>query len=118
MVEDKYFEDYAVGEITCSEEFSVSEQEVATYLRLVRDAHPIHFDREFCQSQFGRPDILVPGCLTLALADAYWATLVTPASPFSPHYATYVKKQNGDPVLYEIDKVMVPYRHPQAAGHE
>jgi acyl dehydratase len=152
MIEDKYFEDYTVGDVVVSEDFSISEQEVETYTKLVRVSHPIHLDKEFCRRQLGRPDLLVPGCLTLAFADAYWANLVTPASPFSPHYGqdrvrylgrlfcsevircefklvdkrpkndaygmltyeTYVRKQSGDPILFEIDKVIVPYRNPHA----
>jgi acyl dehydratase len=148
MIVDKYFEDYTVGDTVVSEEFFISDQAVETYVKLVKLEHPIHFDKAFITKQFGRPDYLVPGCLTLAFADAYWAKLVTPASPFSPHYGqdkvrylgslfcnepihceftladkrlkndrygmltyeTYVKKQNGEPILFEIDKVMVPYR--------
>lgn len=151
MIIEKYFEDYRVGDLVVSEDFFISEQEVETYVKLVKCDHPIHFDKEFIKKQFGRTNYLVPGCLTLAFADAYWARLVTPASPFSPHYGqdkvrylsslfcnepircefrlvdkglkndhygmltyeTYVKKQNGEPVLFEIDKILVPCRHPQ-----
>ncbi len=149
MITDKYFEDYTVGDVFISEEFSISEEEVLTYLKLVRDDHPIHFDRELTKLQFGRSEFLVPGTLTLALADGYCAKLVTPAIPYAPHYGQdkiryvgklfcdevipceykligkgrrndvygmltfeiYVKKQNGDPVIYEIDKALVPYRN-------
>jgi acyl dehydratase len=152
MVTDKYFEDFVVGEIVVSEEFTISNRDVEAYARIVRlDRHP-HFDLGFIQKEFGRPDYLVPGCLTLAFVDGYWANLVSPAVPFSPHYGqdkvrylstlfcnepihcefklidkrpkndryglltfeTYVKRQNGEPVLFEIDKLMVPYRNPRA----
>ena len=148
MVIDKYFEDFVVGETTVSEEFVISNQDVETYAKIVRlDQHP-HFDLGFIQKEFGRPDYLVPGCLTLAFVDGYWANLVSPAVPFSPHYGqdkvrylstlfcnepircefnlidkrvkndryglltfeTYVKRQDGEPVLFEIDKLMVPRR--------
>lgn len=35
MITDRYFEDYVVGEVTRSERFSISEEMVATYLKLV-----------------------------------------------------------------------------------
>lgn len=149
MVENKYFEDYVIGEIVRSEDFVISEEDVAIYLDLVRDDHAVHSDKEFCLRQFGSPDLVVPGCLVLAMADSYWANLVTPSFPFSPHYGhdkirytdrltcgeivycefkliekstknkvygmlsfeTYVKKKNGEPIIYEIDKVLVPFRN-------
>ena len=153
MITDRYFEDYVVGEVTRSERFSISEEMVATYLKLVGDDHAVHSYKEFCRRRFGSPDLVVPGCLILALADSYWANLVTPSDPFSPHYGqdkvrylgrltcgeevsceftlkesmrkdalygmlvyeTYVKKTDGTPVLYEIDKVLVPFREKQPA---
>jgi acyl dehydratase len=152
MVVDKYFEDFIVGDTVVSEEFFISDRAVEAYVNVVHLEHHIHFDREFIQKEFGRPDYLVPGCLTLAFVDAYWANLVSPAVPFSPHYGqdkvrylstlfcnerircefklidkrpkndryglltyeTYVKRQNVEPVLFEIDKLMVPYRNPRA----
>jgi acyl dehydratase len=151
MVVDKYFEDFTVGDTVVSEEFFISDQDVETYVKIVRLQHYIHFGREFIKKEFGRTDYLVPGCLTLAFVDAYWAKLVSPAIPFSPHYGhdkvrylsrlfcnepihceftlvdkrlkndrygmltydTYVKRQNGEPVLFEIDKLMVSYRNPR-----
>jgi acyl dehydratase len=151
MVTDKYFEDFVVGDIVVSEVFTISNRDVETYAKIVRlDRHP-HFDLKFIQKEFGRPDYLVPGCLTLAFVDGYWANLVSPAVPFSPHYGqdkvrylstlfcnepircefklidkrpkndryglltfeTYVKRQNGEPLLFEIDKLMVPCRSPR-----
>ena len=147
MIENKYFEDYHEGEVTLSEEFVISEEDVAIYLKLVGDDHAVHSDKEFCRKQFGTPDLVVPGCLILARADSYWANLVTPSSPYSPHYGqdkvrylgrltcaekvhceftlkecrprddvygmltfeTYVKKADGTPVLFELDKVLVPF---------
>lgn len=154
MVIDKYFEDFVVGDVVASEEFFISDEAVETYVKIVGLEHYIHFDREFIKKEFGRPDYLVPGCLTLAFVDAYWAKLVSPAVPFSPHYGqdkvrylsslfcnerircefklidkrlkndryglltfeTYVKRRNGEPVLFEIDKLLVPCRNPRTNG--
>jgi len=156
MVENKYFEDYVVGEIARTEDFVISEEDVANYLDLVGDDHAVHRDKEFCLKQFGSHDLVVPGCLILAIADSYWANMVTPSFPFSPHYGhdkiryigrltcgeiiycefkliekcakntiygmlsfeTYVKKKNGEPIIYEIDKVLVLYRNTKHTKYE
>ena len=81
-----YYEDYAVGDLTRSEPFRIGEAQVRAYLAIVGDDHAAHNDRAFCWREFGRPDLVVPGMLTLAFADSLWARLVTPSKPFSPHY--------------------------------
>ena len=150
MIENKYYEDYVAGDVVVSDRFVLTEQDVANYCKLVGDDHRIHTDKEFCLEQTGIAEVVVPGCLTLAMADSHWSALVTPSSPYSPHYGhdkvrylnrllsnetvycefkliekrphdrvygmlvfeTYVKKSNGDPVLFEIDKLLVPFRNP------
>jgi acyl dehydratase len=152
MIENKYFEDYNVGDVVVSDAFTVTEADVTTYCRLVGDNHRIHIDKAFCMEQIGVSEVVVPGCLTLALADSRWATLVTPSSPYSPHYGhdkvrylsrllsnesvfcefrliekrqhdntygmlifqTYVKKSTGESVLFEIDKLLIPFREKAA----
>jgi acyl dehydratase len=148
MIENKFYEDYAEGDLMVSVPFAITEEEVIRYCILVRDDHKIHTDKEFCFQQIGVSELVVPGCLILALADSRWATLVTPSTPYSPHYGhdkvrylnrllsnetvvcefkligkhphnqtygmlvfeTYVKRTNGDPILFEIDKLLVPFK--------
>ncbi|MER1969099.1 MaoC family dehydratase [Castellaniella sp. GW247-6E4] len=148
MIENKYYEDYEVGELVVSDTFAISTEDVAAYCKLVGDDHKIHLDKEFCKQQLGVDEVVVPGCLTLAMADSRWAALVTPSDPYSPHYGqdkvrypnrllanepifcefklidkrkhndvygmltfeTYVRNLNGDAILFEIDKVLVPFR--------
>jgi acyl dehydratase len=145
----RYFEDYEPGEKIVSEEFSVSEEELASYLKLFPVEHPMHKDKEVCRKMLGTPDLLVPGCMTLAYADYYWSKIVAPKELLILHYGhdkiryispllcnekvhcefkvietkvkdqkygtvtfeTYVIKNDGKPVLYEIDKVLVPIRN-------
>lgn len=151
MIENKYFEDYVIGNVVVSDTFVITDAKVTAYCKLVGDDHQIHLDKEFCREQLGVAEVVVPGCLTLALADSRWAALVTPSKPYSPHYGqdkvrypnrllanepvfcefklvekrkhndvygmltfeTYVKKSNGDAVIFEIDKVLVPFRNPE-----
>ena len=152
MVENKFFEDYVTGDLVVSDRFAITEEAVANYCALVGDDHKIHTDREFCREQIGVPEVVVPGCLILAFADSRWAALVTPSTPYSPHYGhdkvrylnrllsnetvfcefkliekrrhdsvygmltfeVYVKKDDGSPVLFNIDKVLVPFKTPEA----
>ena len=152
MIENKYFEDYAVGDVVVSDTFVITEADVVAYCRLVGDDHQIHLDKEFCKEQLGVSEVVVPGCLTLAFADSRWAALVTPSNPYSPHYGqdkvrypnrllanedvfcefeltekrkhndvygmltfeTYVKKSTGEVVIFEIDKLLVPFRNPES----
>lgn len=151
MIENKYFEDYVVGDVVVSDSFIITEADIQAYCKLVGDDHQIHLDKEFCRKQLGIPEVVVPGCLTLAFADSRWAALVTPSDPYSPHYGqdkvrypnrllanetifcefkliekrkhndvygmltfeTYVKKSNGDAVIFEVDKLLVPFRNPK-----
>ena len=153
MIEDKYFEDYKIGDVVISDTFAITAAEIKAYCKLVGDDHQIHLDPEFCRSQLGIAEVVVPGCLTLAMADSRWAALVTPSDPYSPHYGqdkvrypnrllagepaycdfqlkdkhhhnaeygmltfeTYVKKSDGTVFLFEIDKVLVPFRNPAEA---
>lgn len=147
----KYFEDYKVGDLTITEPFTITDEIIAAYLKIVRDDHAIHNDKAYCLKEFGRADLVVPGMLTLAFADSLWAKLVTPSKPYSPHYGqdkvrylaplfggesvrceykivdmsprndtygmitfeTYVKKLDGTAVIFETDKILVPYKEPR-----
>lgn len=148
MIENKYFEDYSVGEVVVSDVFAITDADIRAYCSLLGDNHQIHLDKEFCREQLGIAEVVVPGCLTLAMADSRWAALVTPSKPYSPHYGqdkirypnrllanepvccefklvekhghndiygmltfeTYVRKTTGEVVIFEIDKVLVPFR--------
>ena len=42
MIENKYYEDYVAGEVVVSDHFVLTEQDVATYCKLVGDDHRMH----------------------------------------------------------------------------
>jgi len=70
----RYFEDISIGDKYESGTKTVSEEDLFAYCRAAGNTEPLHLDREFIKKHTQFKDLLVPGPLTLGIANALEGT--------------------------------------------
>ncbi len=85
-MENKYYEDFTLGERTVSPAQVITEEQIRSFCSLSGCMHPVHLDQALCRERFGNPALLAPGTLLLSLTDGAFASFVSPSTPFCPHY--------------------------------
>ena len=85
MTEQRFFEDFRVGEVIAPPGHTVTEADMERYIQATDSAHPYHDDPEYCRAQ-GLSGIIIHGSLVLGLVDGFLARHVCPRDVRALHY--------------------------------
>lgn len=85
-LDDKYFEDYSVGEVVVSGGRTVTDADLRLYQGATGTDHPNHTDAEYCRRHAVLKGICAPGVLILGYLDAFTTSVLTRFMASSMHY--------------------------------
>lgn len=108
--DDRYFEDYSVGQRFQSGGRTLADADIRLYMGATGTDHPNHSDEEYCRAHPILEGICAPGVLVLGYLDAFTTSTITRYMASSMHYGhdkiRYVKPVYvGDTVHAEIEVV-------------
>lgn len=86
MTEEKIFDDYESGETHQTQGRTVTDSDIRMWIGATDATHPNHVNSEYAQSHPAFDDVVVPGVLTLALADAFCAKTISRPAAYGMNY--------------------------------
>lgn len=84
--DDRYYEDYAVGQRFESGGRTLTDADIRMYLGATGTDHPNHSDAEYCRRHAILEGICAPGVLVLGYLDAFTTSTITRYMASSMHY--------------------------------
>ena len=108
--DDRYFEDYSVGQRFQSAGRTLTDADIRLYMGATGTDHPNHSDEEYCRAHPILEGVCAPGVLVLGYLDAFTTSTITRYMASSMHYGhdrvRYVKPVYvGDTIHAEIEVV-------------
>lgn len=86
MSGERVFDDYETGETYRPRGRTVTDSDIRMWIGATDATHPNHVNREYAQSHPVFEDVVVPGVLTLGLADAFCAEAVSRPAVYGMNY--------------------------------
>ena len=102
MAEQRYYEDFRLGEIIESHCHTITEEEMHCYIKATDSAHRLHDDPEYCRAK-GLKGIIIHGSLVLGVVDGFLAHDVCPENVRALHYGYDKVRWTG--IVYPGDTV-------------